>query len=95
MDDIVIIGNDQDDIIRLKQHWLTSFQTKDLGKLKYFLGIKVAHSCIRVAISQKKCALDILSEMDMLDCKPINTLMDLDVTFLPRQGEPLVNPKRY
>ena len=41
VDDIVIIGSDQDGIQNLKQHFFSHFQTKDLGKLKYFLGIEV------------------------------------------------------
>ena len=44
MDDIVIMGNDQDGIRKLKQHLFNHFQTKDLGKLKYFLGIDIAQS---------------------------------------------------
>ena len=43
VDDIVITGNDQDGIQRLK-HLFSHFQTKDLGKLKYFLGIEIAQS---------------------------------------------------
>ena len=42
VDDIVITGSDQNDIQKLKQHLFTHFQTKDLGKLKYFLGIEIA-----------------------------------------------------
>ena len=42
VDDIVITGSDQDGIQKLKQHLFTNFQTKDLGKLKYFLGIEIA-----------------------------------------------------
>ena len=42
VDDIVITNNDQDGIQKLKQHLFSHFQTKDLGKLKYFLGIEVA-----------------------------------------------------
>ena len=42
VDDIVITGSDQDSIQNLKQHHFTHFQTKDLGKLKYFLGIEIA-----------------------------------------------------
>ncbi|KAF3652826.1 putative boron transporter 5 [Capsicum annuum] len=44
VDDIVITGNDQNGITNLKQHLFQHFQTKDLGRLKYFLGIKVAQS---------------------------------------------------
>ena len=42
VDDIVITGSDQDGIQKLKQHLISYFQAKDLGKLKYFLGIDVA-----------------------------------------------------
>ena len=51
VDDIVIIGNDQDGIRKLKQHLFNHFQTKDLGKLKYFLGIEIAQSKSSVVMS--------------------------------------------
>jgi hypothetical protein len=43
-DDIVITGSDQQEILQLKQYLSNQFQTKDLGKLRYFLGIEVAQS---------------------------------------------------
>ena len=51
VDDIVITGNDQDGITNLKQHLFKHFQTKDLGKLKYLLGIEVAQSSLGIVIS--------------------------------------------
>jgi len=39
VDDIVITGNDTIGISQLKEHLCRHFQTKDLGSLKYFLGI--------------------------------------------------------
>jgi len=42
------------------------FQTKDLGKLRYFLGIYVAQSNDGIALSQKKYALDILEETGLI-----------------------------
>ncbi|RVW49109.1 Retrovirus-related Pol polyprotein from transposon RE1 [Vitis vinifera] len=95
VDDIVITGSDQDDIQKLKQHLFTHFQTKDLGKLKYFLGIEIAQSSFGVVLSQRKYALDILEETGMLDCKPVDTPMDPNVKLVPGQGEPLGDPGRY
>ena len=53
VDDIVITGSDQDGIRKLKQHLFNYFQTKDLGKLKYFLGIEIAQSNSGVVMSQR------------------------------------------
>ena len=82
VDDIVITGSDQDGIQKLKQHLFTHFQTKDLGKLKYFLGIKIAQSSSSIVPSQQKYALDILEETGMLDCKPVDTPMDPNVKLI-------------
>ncbi|RVX15329.1 Retrovirus-related Pol polyprotein from transposon TNT 1-94 [Vitis vinifera] len=95
VDDIVITGSDQDGIQKLKQHLFTHFQTKDLGKLKFFLGIEIAQSSSGVVLSQRKYALDILEETGMLDCKPVDTPMDPNVKLVPGQGEPLGDPGRY
>ena len=95
VNDIVITGNDQDGIQRLKQHLFSHFQTKNLGKLKYFLGIEIAQSKFGVDMNEGKHALEILEETVMLDCKPVDTLMDPNVKLLPGQGEPLRDPGRY
>nr|KYP73916.1 F-box/LRR-repeat protein 5 [Cajanus cajan] len=56
VDDIVITGDDQEGIKALKQHLFKHFQTKDLGPLRYFIGIEVAQSKFGIAISQRKYA---------------------------------------
>ncbi|RVW96834.1 Retrovirus-related Pol polyprotein from transposon TNT 1-94 [Vitis vinifera] len=95
VNDIVITGSDQNGIHKLRQHLFTHFQTKDLGKLKYFLGIEIAQSSSGVVLSQRKYALDILEETGMLDCKPVDTPMDPNVKLIRGQGEPLGDPGRY
>ena len=95
MDDIIITSSDQDGIRKLKQHLFSHIQTKDLGKLKYFLGIEIAQSNSGVVMSQRKYVLDILKETGMLDCKPVGTPMDPNVKLEPGQGEPLQDQGRY
>ena len=51
VDDIVITGSDQDGIRKLQHHLFNHFQPKDLGKLKYFLGIEIAQSNSGVVMS--------------------------------------------
>ncbi|CAN6566752.1 unnamed protein product [Malus baccata var. baccata] len=44
VDDMVVIGDDTEEIKRLQGYLLSNFEMKDLGGLKYFLGIEVARS---------------------------------------------------
>ena len=46
---------------------------KDLGALKYFLGIKVSRSKQGLFLSQWKYKLDLLAEIDNFACEPIDT----------------------
>ena len=89
---IVRTGSDYDGIWKLKQHLFNHFQIKDLGKLKYFLGIEIAQSNSDVVMSQRKYVLDILEEIGMLDCKPVDAPMDPNVKLILRHGEPLRDP---
>ena len=94
VDDVVIAGSDQNGIRKLKQHLFSHFQTKDLGKLKYFLGIEIAQSNSGVVMSQRKHVLDKLEETGMLDCKPVNTPMDPNAKLVLGQREPMRDPRR-
>ena len=51
----------------------SEFEMKNLGGLKYFLGIKVARSHQGIFFSQRKYMLDLLDETGMLECKPADT----------------------
>lgn len=64
---IIIIGDEG-----IENFLQSSFQTKDLGKLHYFLGIEVAWSKEGISLSQRNDMLDILGETGLLDSKPID-----------------------
>lgn len=86
MDDIVIIGNEQYKIYQLKEHLCSHFQTKDLEKLKYILGVELDQLNDEIIISHKQYALDKLKETSMLYNKPIGSIMDPNVKSLHSQG---------
>jgi hypothetical protein len=69
VDDIVVTGDDVDEIARLKAYLSRTFDIKYLGMLRYFLGIEVSRSRRGIAISQRKYVLDLLKETGMLGCK--------------------------
>jgi hypothetical protein len=47
-----LASNDDGDMQNLKNHLANEFEIKDLGTLKYFLGIEVAKSKHDIFISQ-------------------------------------------
>ena len=95
IDDVIITGDDKKGIDDLKRYLQNSFRTKDLGKLRYFLGIEVARFKEGINLSQRKYVLDILEETGLLGSKPMETPMDPNVKLYEDQGELLSNPERY
>ena len=73
VDDMVVTGNDTIEMDRLQKQLATEFEMKDLGTLKYFLGIEVARGSEGIYLCQRKYILDLLAETGMLDCTPIDT----------------------
>ena len=70
VDDIIIIRNDMVVISSLKAFLHGQFHTKDLGMLKYFLGVEVMRSKREIFLFQRKYVLDLLSEIRKLEAKP-------------------------
>jgi hypothetical protein len=86
VNDIVITEDDSGGITRLRQFLEEQFHTKDLGKLRYFLGIEVARSQTGINLSQRKYALDLLEETGLLASQPVDVLMD-PKKLLKNEGE--------
>ena len=73
VDDMIITENDDEEIIDLQKYLASEFEMKNLGGLKYFLGIEVARSKQGIFLSLRKYILDLLIETGMLECKPADT----------------------
>jgi len=72
VNDMIAIENDSDEILNLQRHLVSEFDMKQLGDLKYFLGIEVARSKHDIFLSQRKYVLDLLAETRIFGCKPID-----------------------
>ena len=73
VDDMIITGDDEEEIVNLQRYLVSEFEMKNLGGLKYFLGIEVSHSKQGIFLSQRKYVLDLLAETGMLGCKLADT----------------------
>ncbi|GJZ59527.1 ribonuclease H-like domain-containing protein, partial [Tanacetum coccineum] len=66
VDDIIITGNSKSENEKLKVFLKSKFMIKDLGKLKYFLGIEVVDTNKGICLNQRNYILDLLSEYGMI-----------------------------
>jgi hypothetical protein len=94
VDDIIITGDVELEIACLKKNLSKEFEVKDLGHLKYFLGIEIARSLKGIVLSQRKYVLDLLDETCMLGCRPVATPIDLNHKLCAESSDP-VNKQRY
>ena len=92
---MIITGNDKEEIQTLKEQLSREFEMKDLGQLKYFLGIEVLRSKGGIFISQWKYILDLLAATGMIDCKPAETPIIINRGLQMIEGEKLADKGQY
>ncbi|KAF5475174.1 hypothetical protein F2P56_007009 [Juglans regia] len=69
VDDFLVAGNDTSQIDVFKSILSTNFKTKDLGSLKYFLGLEVTRYQKGIFLNQRKYTLDILIDSGQLGAR--------------------------
>jgi len=53
VEDILLIESDSAGLVKIKEYLRRHFLIKDMGKLKYFLRIEVAHQKYGILLSQR------------------------------------------
>lgn len=76
IDDIILAGNSLTEITFIKNVLNQLFKIKEVGTLKYFLGLQVAHSHSGISLCQRKYCLDLLHDSGILGSKPVTTPSD-------------------
>jgi hypothetical protein len=95
VDDIILAGNNLNEFTRIKSILDTQFKIKDLGVLKYFLGLEVAQSREGICISQRKYCLDLLKDSGILGAKPAITPLDPSVKLHNDTAKPYNDVSSY
>ncbi|WZY94099.1 hypothetical protein YC2023_066428 [Brassica napus] len=86
VDDLIITGSDKAGIQATKEFLKSVFDIKDLGEMKYFLGIEICRSKEGLFMSQRKYTMDMLKETDVLGGKIAKTPLEEGYKVL-REGE--------
>lgn len=95
VDDIIITGNDLENIAKLKEFLHISFKMKDLGRLTYFLGLEVLYLPTGIMLTQQKYASDLVAKAGLTDDKVVYTPMEINTKYREAEGEPFSDPTLY
>ena len=95
VDDMLIIGDDDEYISFVKARLAEQFMMSDLGPLSYFLGIEVQSTSNGYYLSQHKYLQDLISRSGLTDTRTAATPMELHLQLQPTDGIPVTDPSRY
>ncbi|XP_019069809.1 uncharacterized mitochondrial protein AtMg00810-like [Solanum lycopersicum] len=79
VDDMLITGSSLKLIEDTKKALQQVFKMKDLGELKYFLGIEFTRSPAGILMHQRKYTLELIVEVGLTAAKPAGTPIDINV----------------
>jgi hypothetical protein len=94
VDDVAIASNDPKAMSSFITLLNDRFKLKDLGPLKYFLGLKIARSIKGIYVNQRKYALEVLEDSGLLAAKPIKFPMEQNLKLSKDEGDLLSNSTR-
>nr|KYP66808.1 Retrovirus-related Pol polyprotein from transposon TNT 1-94 [Cajanus cajan] len=95
VDDIVIAipSNIEIEFAKIMLHH--HFKLKDLGDLKFFLGLELSKSQAGIFMCQRHYTMSILEDCGMLACKPSAIPMEENLKLHTDSGSPLADPGSY
>lgn len=93
VDDILLAGNDEGELLNIKLMLENEFKMKDLGEPQCFLGIKIDRNENGMFLSQSTYVRNLLKRFNMEDCNPSKTPMEIKP--VEESAECIVDKKPY
>ncbi|XP_049414817.1 uncharacterized mitochondrial protein AtMg00810-like [Solanum stenotomum] len=91
VDDLLITGSNQQLLCNTRLDIKKKFKMKDLGELKFFLGIEFSRSNKGILMSQRKYALELISESGLGGAKPTCTPLEMNQKLISVQYDEHIN----
>jgi len=95
IDDVILAGHSITEFTTIKSILHDIFKIKDLGQLKYFLGLEVAHSSKVISLCQRKYCIDLIDDSGLLGDKLVSTPSDLTVKLHHDSSSPYLDIPSY
>ena len=95
VDDMIITGDDMQDIQDLKNFLGHQFEMKDLGPLNDFLGLEVSSSAYGYYLIQTKYTSNLISQANITDSKIVDTPIEFNCRLNSHDGESLSDATLY
>ncbi|GKV36582.1 hypothetical protein SLEP1_g44695 [Rubroshorea leprosula] len=95
VDDMIIIGNDEEEIARLQEELSIRFDMKNLGELNHFLDLEVENLENGIFITQRNYAEKLVAKFGLKEGKKHSTSLDINTKLRRDEGSLLSNPQPY
>ncbi|GAA0153052.1 transmembrane signal receptor [Lithospermum erythrorhizon] len=95
VDDILLTGNTEDEMIKVKGFLHERFTIKDLGLTQFFLGIEIHRTDTIMHLSHQKYIWDIIKDLHVETAKPTTTPLPSDWSTYNSESPPMADPSVY
>jgi len=95
VDDMIITGNDEMEVDKLRDELAIRFDIKKLGELHHFLGLEVTNLASGIFLSQEIYAKKLVERIGVNQSKRCSTPLEANKKLRREEGSLLANPQPY
>lgn len=95
VDDMIITGNNEQEVAKLRAELSIRFEMKDLGELSHFLGLEVKYVKDGIFLSQESYARKLVDRFGINTSKHCSTPLEPNIKIRRDEGKLLPDPRPY